>query len=74
MAIKRNAAGKIIAKKFPLKSLTRASEASQGFCLACGAKRSACEPDARKYECSSCGLKYVYGAEELILMGRAVSA
>ncbi len=40
-----------------------------GFCLACGEQSSGCEPDARNYECDSCGQKQVFGAEELLLMG-----
>ena len=69
MAIKYNAAGKIIAHRFKLARLQRASEKYQGFCRACGAKRDNCEPDARKYNCESCGKDHVYGAEELVLMG-----
>lgn len=38
-----------------------------GFCTACGAEADGCEPDARGYECESCGAKKVYGAEELLL-------
>lgn len=41
-----------------------------GFCLACGEEASGCEPDARKYECESCEAKQVYGAEEILIMGR----
>lgn len=37
-----------------------------GFCLACGNEQEGCEPDARKYECESCGEMKVYGAEELL--------
>lgn len=40
-----------------------------GFCIACGAEQDGCEPDARKYECESCGENRVYGLEELLLMG-----
>ena len=40
-----------------------------GFCLACGGEASGVEPDARKYECESCGLPKVYGIPELFLMG-----
>jgi predicted RNA-binding Zn-ribbon protein involved in translation (DUF1610 family) len=40
-----------------------------GFCLACGAEAHNVEPDAREYECESCGEKKVYGAEECLLMG-----
>ena len=39
-----------------------------GFCLACGDEAYGVEPDARKYECESCGKHKVYGAEELLLM------
>jgi len=39
-----------------------------GFCTACGEPADEVEPDAREYECESCGAEKVYGAEELILM------
>jgi hypothetical protein len=39
-----------------------------GFCIACGDEAYGCEPDARRYECDSCGERKVYGAEELLLM------
>ena len=39
-----------------------------GFCLACGDEAYGVEPDARKYECESCGKPKVYGAEELLMM------
>lgn len=45
------------------------SEGTLGFCLACGCEASGVEPDARKYECESCGQPKVYGLEELALMG-----
>lgn len=38
-----------------------------GFCIACGEDADGCEPDARGYECESCGKRAVYGAEELLL-------
>lgn len=41
---------------------------SGGFCLACGEEAYGIEPDARRYECESCGAKKVYGAEELLIM------
>jgi hypothetical protein len=44
-------------------------ENNQGFCLACGETQDGVEPDARKYECESCGESKVYGVEELVLMG-----
>ncbi len=39
-----------------------------GFCLACGADAEGCEPDAREYECESCGEPQVYGASEVLIM------
>lgn len=39
-----------------------------GICVECGATRSGCEPDARKYECEECGTNSVYGAEEILVM------
>ena len=39
-----------------------------GICLACGDEQEGVEPDARKYECESCGAHKVYGAEELLMM------
>jgi hypothetical protein len=62
----------------PKKKLKRISESrlmdaleaddNLGFCLACGAEADGCEPDARKYECESCGEHQVYGAEEVLMM------
>lgn len=37
-----------------------------GFCISCGAESNSCEPDARNYECESCGDSSVFGAEELL--------
>lgn len=45
-------------------------EDSGGFCLACKAEAYGVEPDARRYECESCGEKAVYGIEELLIMGK----
>ena len=39
-----------------------------GFCRSCGEEAYNVEPDARNYECESCGLREVFGAEELLLM------
>lgn len=36
-----------------------------GFCVACGQEAGGCEPDARNYECESCGEREVFGADEL---------
>lgn len=44
-------------------------ENTTGFCLACGSEQDGTEPDARKYTCHACGMRKVYGAEELLLMG-----
>lgn len=47
-----------------------ACEEYLGRCLACGAERGCCEPDARQYLCEECDENEVYGIEELLLMGR----
>jgi hypothetical protein len=45
-------------------------EGDNGGCLACGEiTYGGVEPDARKFECESCGAKQLYGLEELIVMG-----
>lgn len=41
-----------------------------GGCIECGAIADTVEPDARAYRCEACGAYAVYGAEELLLMGR----
>lgn len=41
-----------------------------GFCLACGDSVHGVEPDAREYTCGLCGEDAVYGAEEILVMGR----
>jgi hypothetical protein len=38
-----------------------------GFCLSCGEPTDGVEPDARGYECDSCGSSTVFGAEEILL-------
>ena len=55
--------------KLNLERIMEAAEEGEGagFCLACGAEAYGVEPDARGYECESCGAKKVYGAEELLL-------
>jgi len=40
-----------------------------GMCIACGEIHYGIEPDARGYECESCGKTKVYGCEEILLMG-----
>lgn len=39
-----------------------------GFCLKCGEQADGVEPDARRYECESCGANAVYGSEEIVMM------
>lgn len=39
-----------------------------GFCVHCGKSADGCEPDAREYECESCGKSGVYGAADLLMM------
>lgn len=61
--------------KIPFAELQDALERSEnstdnpGFCLACGEEAFDCEPDARGYECESCGERKVYGAAEVLMMG-----
>ncbi len=43
---------------------------STGFCTECGAEQEGCEPDAREYECESCGEPAVFGAQELLIAGQ----
>ena len=57
-------------RTFSLEEIEAAMENYEGFCLACGAAREACEPDARNYTCDECGADQVFGAEELVVMGR----
>ncbi len=44
------------------------ANSNEGLCMACNEIADSVEPDARKYECESCGEKQVYGAEEALLM------
>lgn len=39
-----------------------------GLCHSCGEEQDGCEPDARNYECDSCGALMVFGAEETLIM------
>ena len=55
--------------RFELEMIEEAMEDYIGFCIACGAAKDCCEPDAREYECDDCGQFKVYGAEELLIMG-----
>lgn len=37
-----------------------------GICEACGEIQEGCEPDARNYECETCGENSVHGAAEYL--------
>lgn len=57
-------------RMFSMEQIQQAMEDQNGFCIECGYEQGTCEPDARKYKCEECGKKAVYGAEELLVMGR----
>jgi hypothetical protein len=40
-----------------------------GICLYCGDDAYGVEPDAERYTCEGCQQPYVYGAEQLIVLG-----
>jgi len=54
----------------PEEYISGLSMESVGYCIHCGEEAYCIEPDAEKYECDSCGKHGVYGAEQLLLMGR----
>ena len=56
-------------RKVTLDRIMAACESDEyiGFCIACGEEATGVEPDARRYECESCGEKKVFGAEELLI-------
>jgi hypothetical protein len=45
-------------------------EGMGGFCLSCKAEAYGVEPDARRYKCEECGELAVFGAQELLIMGK----
>ena len=55
---------------FTLEQIQAADDDQAGFCLACGNMQFNCEPDARNYKCEACGERRVFGAAELVFMGR----
>jgi len=59
-----------ITPKVNIEQVMEAVEADDnlGFCLACGAEAYNVEPDARNYDCETCGEPKVFGAEELLMM------
>jgi len=55
---------------FTLEQIQAADDDQAGFCLHCGNMQFNCEPDARNYKCEACGERRVFGAAELVFMGR----
>ena len=47
-----------------------ANDDMTGICIRCGLEQGPVEPDAERYECEDCQMPSVYGAEQLLLMGR----
>ena len=54
---------------FTVEQIQEADADYGGFCIACGEEAYGVEPDARNYECESCGERKVFGAMEIALMG-----
>lgn len=48
--------------------LRMSSLENPGFCIICGEEAMSVDPDQRRGTCESCGLKGVYGDEELLQM------
>lgn len=57
------------AATFTQEDLQAMQEEDAGACIRCGEWAYNVEPDARNYECTSCGEMTVYGSEELVIMG-----
>lgn len=55
--------------KISIEQIIEAVEADDniGICTACGEEQFGVEPDARNYECESCGAMCVFGAEQLLI-------
>lgn len=56
--------------KFSLEQIEEGMENYWGYCINCGESRECTEPDATEYPCEDCGTNTVYGAEELLIMGK----
>ena len=69
MRTETKAAGAVKYRTFTLAQIEEADATECGICLACGALRDCCEPDARKYRCDECKQGQVYGANEIMMMG-----
>ena len=59
-----------IHKSLTTERVMRAAECQDGtgYCTACGAEASQCEPDAQHYPCRRCGERAVFGAEEILFL------
>lgn len=56
--------------RMTIEEFQAACEAYDGFCTACNdITNCGVEPDARRYECESCGERTVYGMEEALMNG-----
>lgn len=55
---------------FTIEQIEQAIADYSGFCAECGIEACNVEPDARLYECDECGALAVFGAEELLIMGK----
>ena len=62
--------GRFVRVGMPLAEYHYMSENSEGLCVACGSVASCVEPDAERYECESCGGPFVWGIEQLLILGR----
>jgi len=55
---------------FTIEQIKHADDEQAGYCLHCGNMQYNCEPDARNRKCEACGERRVFGAQELVIMGR----
>lgn len=70
VVVRGKKSGKIVG--FKVSAAEYAELDSSGLCLGCGDEVHGLEPDARGVICRRCHEPKVYGAEELVLMGRLV--
>lgn len=62
--------GRFVSVGMPAAEFHHMNENSEGLCVACGSVASGVEPDAEKCECEGCGDPFVWGIEQLLIMGR----
>lgn len=53
-----------------LDQIEEADNACEGFCASCGHQQPCVEPDAENYECEECGEPEVFGAQQIVLLGK----